>query len=96
MNPFLQITAGQVLVGACSLLGMLGSAWMFTWKMGLMHGENATKMDALSVDLLETSGLIRHHDQEITSLRELAESSQQRLRLLEEEMRDNRKRRNHA
>lgn len=92
MNPFWQITAGQLLTGASAIIGMIGSAWIFTWKMGQMHGQNIAKIDGLSEAFREQVQLSQHHEQEIKSLRELAESSQQRLRLLEEEMRDNRKR----
>lgn len=93
MNPqFWQIDAGQIAVGLGTVLGGIGGAWIFSWKMGLMHGQNIQKIDGLARDVRAQTLLAQHHEEEIKSLRELARSSSERLRLLEEEMRDNRKR----
>lgn len=93
MNPpFWQVNAGQIIVGLGTLLGGIGGAWIFSWKMGLMHGQNIEKIDGLGKDMKAQIALAEHHEEEIKSLRELARSSSERLRLLEEEMRDNRKR----
>lgn len=94
MNPqFWQMTAGQAFTGLCAVIGMIGSAWIFTWKMGQMHGQNLATIGGLADDIKQQVELVRHHGDELNQLRALAESSQERLRLLEEEMRDNRKRR---
>lgn len=96
MNPqFWQITAGQLTTGLCALIGMIGSAWIFSWKMGQMHGQNLEKIDGLTKGINALAELVAHHAAEINELKSLAHSSQERLRLIEEENRDNRKRDKH-
>lgn len=90
MHDFWQLNVADVVKGFFLLVGMMGSAWVFTWKMGQMHGENIQKISGLT-DAIGEHGIIqREHTQELSHLKSLAESSQTRLRLLEEEMRDNR------
>lgn len=80
------------MVGLGTCLGGIGGAWIFSWRMGLMHGQNIQKIDDIAKDMRAQGLLAQHHEEEIKSLRELAKSSSERLRLLEEEMRDNRHR----
>lgn len=93
MNPtFWQINAGQLLTALGWAAGSIGGALIFSWKMAQMHGQNTERMDNLIKGVNDYTSLVNHLREEINELKSLAHTSQARLSLVEQELRDNRKR----
>ena len=87
-SSFWQVNIGQLIVS----VGMFGSAVLFVWRTAALHGQHVEQMRSLNAKVDEHEETSKEHGEAIDKLSRLADVSEKRLELIEQELRDRRNR----